>query len=152
MITQPSAPRILEVLQQALTETVLPAVTDPVAIATVEMVKQVLGTLAIRAEHEIAWLVEETESLDALGASILASHPSSARVAAALDGARASTTGSLLLSEVSARYSRASEILSCAVEEVPLDSERRADIEAALDARLTHELQVIGDFQLVGRT
>jgi predicted aconitase with swiveling domain len=152
MITQPSAPRILEVLRQALTDTVLPAVTDPVAIAAVQMVQQVLGTLAIRAEHEIAWLVEETDSLEALGAAIVATHPASARVAAALDESRGSTTGSLLLSEVSARYTRASEILSCAVEEVPLDSDRRADVEAALDARLAHELQVIGDFQLVGRT
>ena len=53
---------------------------------------------------------------------------------------------------MAARYSLASEILSCAVEELPIDATLRAAAEAQLDARLAHETVIIGEFQLVGRS
>jgi hypothetical protein len=152
MITQPSAVRLLEVARQELLESVLPAIADPHAQASVHMLQQILSTMEVRAENEIAWLLAETDELEALGARIVEQLPAATRVADALDALRSAPAGSYLLSAVSRRYSTASEILSCAFEEVPTGSPLRASVEAALDQRLEHEAAIIGDFSLVGRT
>ena len=63
---------------------------------------------------------------------------------------RAST--SLEYDAVAARYSLAGEILSCAFEEVPPDTPMRVAVEAQLDRRLAHEVEIMGEFELVART
>jgi hypothetical protein len=153
VITQPTAARILEVVQQDLAEQVLPHVRDPQALASLHMVQHILGTLARRAEHEIAWMVEESEAMAALGRRVGAEAGEPAPVQAALDELAAADGSSLHLADVAARYSLAGEVLSCALEAVPADgSELRAAVEAVLDLRLAHEVEIMGDFQLVGRT
>jgi hypothetical protein len=152
MITQPSAARLLEVARSELLESVLPAIDDPHAQASVHMLQQILSTMIVRAEHEIAWLLAETDELELLGTQIVEQLPAAARVADALVALRAAPGGSYLLSDVARRYSIASEILSCAFEEVPTAAPLRASVEAALDNRLEHESAIIGDFSLVGRT
>jgi hypothetical protein len=152
MITQPSTKRILEVIQRELAENVRPTVTDPHALASIQMVEHILGTLAIRAGHEIAWMVDEIDGLARLGEQVLSAQPDATRVAAALDSLRAAPAASLHYDDVASRYSLASEILSCALEDVPADVPLRATVEALLDARLAHEVDIMGEFQLVGRS
>ena len=152
MITQPTSARLIEVVREELRENVLPKVAeDPAAAGSLHMIDQVLETLSRRATNEIAWMVEEIAALDALGERVAAEVPQAAKTAAALNALRALDGSRLDLASVSERYSTASEILSCAVEDVPLDAAPRGDVEAALDGRLAHELAIIGDFQLVGR-
>ena len=152
MITQPTSARLIEVVREELRENLLPKVAeDPAAAGSLHMIDQILETLSRRAAHEIAWMVEEIAVLDQLGARVAAEVPGAAHTAAALDALRAMDGSRLDLACVSDRYSTASEVLSCAVEEVPAAHGLRGDVEAALDARLTHELEIIGDFQLVGR-
>jgi hypothetical protein len=152
VITQPSSARIIEVLQQELSDHIAPALADPAGEAGMQMIQQILSTLAVRVEHEIAWLVEETAAIEAIAARLVDANPRAERVAAALANLRGAPGGSLHLSDVAARYSLASEVLSCLLEDVPTDSELRPEVEAQLDLRLAHEVEVIGDFQLVGRT
>ncbi|HWE67053.1 MAG TPA: hypothetical protein VG298_10465 [Acidimicrobiales bacterium] len=152
MITQPTASRILEVLQEELMANVIPAVSDPQVVASLQMMHHILGTLAVRAEHEIAWLVEETTDLEVLGVQLVEARPDAAGVAAAVAALRANPAASLRLSDVAARYSLASEILSCALEVAPEGSALRRQAEARLDSRLEHEVSIIGEFQLVGRS
>jgi hypothetical protein len=152
VITQPTSARLIDVVREELRTNVLPKVADdPAAAGSLQMIDQVLETLSRRATNEIAWMVEEIATLDALGARIVAELPQAAKTGAALDALRAIDGSRLDLASVSERYSTASEILSCAVEDVPVDAAQRGDVEAALDARLAHELEIIGDFQLVGR-
>jgi hypothetical protein len=152
VITQPTSARLIDVVREELRENVLPKVAeDPAAAGSLHMIDQVLETLSRRATNEIAWMVEEVATLDALGERVAADVPAASKTAAAVDALRAMDGSRLDLASVSERYASASEILSCAVEEVPLDAARRGDVEAALDARLAHELEIIGDFQLVGR-
>jgi hypothetical protein len=152
VISQPTSARLIDVVREELRENVLPKVADdPAAAGSLHMIDQVLESLSRRAANEIAWMVEETATLDALGARVVAGLPQATKTAAALEAVRAVDGSRLDLTSVSERYSTASEILSCAVEDVPLDAALRGDVEAALDARLAHELEIIGDFQLVGR-
>ena len=152
MITQPSTARILRVIQQELRDNVLPMVTDPQALANLQMIEHILGTLAVRADHEIAWMIEEIDALDAVGEQVVAQEPGATKVAAALDESRWAPVTSYHYDDVASRYSLASEILSCALEAVPGDVPLRATLEALLDARLDHEVDIMGEFQLVGRT
>ena len=64
---------------------------------------------------------------------------------------RAAGPGTLHLDDVEARYSLASEVLSCALEEAEPGSPLATAADAALDARLAREQEIIGAFQLVGR-
>lgn len=152
MISQPSSTRLIEVIRRELTESVLPAVDDEHARASVQMIDHILGTLTVRASHEIAWMEEEAAALIALGDRIVEAHPDASRVASAVAAVRSLPPESLHCADVSARYSAASEVLSCAVEDVPADSPFHDEIEVLLDARLAHEVEIMGEFQLVGRT
>jgi hypothetical protein len=152
VITQPTTARILEVLQTELTDTVIPTVDDPQVVASLHMMHHILGTLAVRAENEIAWLVEETNDLERFGLELVAALPEANAVKAAVAALQAAPSTSLHLSDVAQRYSLASEILSCALEETPEGSEMRLAADVHLDARLTHEVEIMGEFQLVGRS
>jgi hypothetical protein len=153
VICQPTSARLIDVVRQELRENVLPKVADdPAAAGSLHMIDQVLETLNRRAANEIAWMVEETAALEALGARVVAELPHASKTEAALEAFRAVDGSQLDLASVSDRYSTASEILSCAIEEVPAELELRVRVEAALDARLGHEIEVIGEFQLVGRS
>jgi predicted NAD/FAD-dependent oxidoreductase len=152
VISQPSTARLLDVVRQELAETVAPVATDPQIQASLQMIDHILGTLAVRADHEIAWMVEESDALAELGEDIVDAQPDATRVAAAVAALRAVDTRSLHYDAVAARYSLAGEILSCAFEAVPADSPLRPAVDAQLDTRLGHEVEIMGDFELVGRT
>jgi len=152
VIAQPTSARLIDVVREELSENVLPKVADdPAAAGSLHMIDHVLETLSRRVANEIGWMVEEIAGLDALGARVTAEAPAAVKTAAALDALRAVDASALDLASVSERYSAASEVLSCAVEEVPAGAALRADVEAALDARLAREIEIIGDFQLVDR-
>ena len=152
MITQPTTARLIEVVRQELREQVAPGLGDPQTQASLQMIDHILSTLAVRAEHEIAWMIEETAALCRLGHDVVAAYPGAGDVAAALAATEAVGAGSLHYDDVAARYSLASDILSCAYEQTPAGSPLRVAIEGAFDQRLRHEVDIMGEFQLVGRT
>ena len=151
MITQPSGTRLIDVIKQELADNVAPHVTDPQAAASLQMIDHILGTLAVRAQHEIAWMMDEIASLTELAEQVVAADPGATRVAAAHAALGAITGTSLHYDDVAARYSLASEILSCAFEEVATGAPLRMAVEGLLDARLAHEAEIMGEFELVGR-
>jgi hypothetical protein len=152
VITEPRAARILEVVRQEIADGILPAVDDPQLVASLQMIQQILGTLAVRADHEIAYLVEEIAAAERLGAEIQAVLPEAVGVIAALHELRAIPSVSLHVPDLLPRYSAASELLSRAFDEVPANSPLRSRVEETLDLRLAHEVEVIGDFSLINRS
>jgi hypothetical protein len=112
------------------------------------MIDHLLETFARRAEHEIAWMLEEIERIHALALQVARECPDAADVTEPLEH----ELGSMHLNDVVEHYSVVSEALSRSVEATlgtasPLE---RAAVEL-MHARLAHEQEVIGDFQLVGR-
>jgi ubiquinone biosynthesis protein UbiJ len=152
VITQPTTARILEVVRQELAENVLPVTTDVQAQASLQMIDHILVTVTERVQHEIAWMVEETESITALGEQVVDMGPDASGVALALAALRSSVSNSLQYDDVAARYSLAGEVLSCALEEVPTSAPLRTAVEAQLDLRMQHEVEIMGEFELVART
>ena len=151
MITQPTTARLIDVVRKELADQIAPNVDNTQSQASLQMIDHILSTIAVRVEHEIAWMVEETDTLYGLGKDIVATHPDSAAVAAALAAIDDTVGSSLHYRDVSERYSRASELLSLAFETTPPDSPLRQHVEAQFDLRLAHEVEIMGEFQLVGR-
>lgn len=152
MIGNPTSDRLLDVVRQELQDNVLPRLADdPVATASLQMIDHVLGTLSRRVAHEIAWMSEEIESISELGARAKETLAPGAATAA-IDALAAAGPASLHLADVEARYSQASGVLGLLADEVEPGTPLGAAVDAALDARLRRELEVIGPFQLVGRS
>jgi hypothetical protein len=151
MMTQPTAARLLQVARQELEDHVLPALADEQLAASVQMVQHILATLEVRADHEIAWMCEEIDQIEAVAGRVLAEVSSAPALEAALGRLADAPLASLHLHDVTARYGFGSELLSCLLDAVPAEHPRRPDVEALLDIRLAHESDIIGEFSLVGR-
>jgi hypothetical protein len=151
MITQPSTSRLIEVIRGQLADVVAPNVTDPAAAGALHMIDRVLQTLEVRAENEIAWMIEAIGEIQLVATEVVPGLPDPAGASAAL--ARLEPGDSLKLSDVSADFDRAGRLLSELLEAtVGLDGAARERVLGLLDRRLERELAVQGaDFALVGR-
>ena len=148
MLSSPTTDEIIEGLRVELREAVLPEVPAASGRLAIEMLDNLLSNLAVRSAHEIAWMRDECEQIEQLAASV-----DDAQTQAALSAYRAADRVSLHLADVQAAYELASEALSCTLEYAV--SNRDVALVAAarnlLRVRNERELQVIGDWQMIGR-
>ena len=154
MITRPTTAQLIDVVRRELAERVAPAVTDPQAATSLQMVDHILRTLAIRAEHEAGWMAEEIAAIEAVGGQVAGSGlPGALAVADALAAFRAGRGAGRSTAEVTEDYNAATEVLSrCLEATFSIEGDLRDAVLGLLDQRLAHETEVIGpDFQLVGR-
>jgi hypothetical protein len=152
VITRPTSAQLIEEVRRELSSNVAPQVTDPQVQGSLQMVDHILATLAVRAEHEIEWMLDEIDDIASVVGRFGASPDAPPSVREALDALQATTSRSRSLSDVSERYALASEALSRAIEAtVATPSPLRDSVNALLDRRLEHETDVIGEFQLVAR-
>jgi hypothetical protein len=148
VLSSPTTDQILQGLRLEVREAVLPEAQGATARVALEMLDNVLFNLAVRAAHEIAWMREECERIEALAEDI-----DDHATRSALDAYRAADRDSLHLTDVQGAYNLAGEVLSCAVEhafasgDVPL----REATRDLLRLRKDRELEIMGDWQMVGR-
>ena len=149
MLSRPTTDQVLTGVMRGLDEIVLPAVTEEPARIALQMIQQLLRGAAVRAAHEIAWMHEEIADIVA-AAEPLGDDPA---VAAALADLAAPGDDSLHLDDVQRRYSRAGEVLSSAVEAAYAAGEPTliAALQDVLQRRSDHEMQIVGQLDLVGR-
>jgi len=154
MITAPTTAQLIEVVRRELAERVAPAVADPQVATSLQMVDHILATLAVRAGHELGWMVEEMAAVEAVGRRVAASGLSGApAVAEALEAFESGRSAGQSAVAVTGDYNAATEVLSRCIEATfSAEGPLRDEVTALLDQRLAHETAVIGpDFQLVGR-
>jgi hypothetical protein len=137
MIAKPTTEQILNDCSRELMEVVLPAVTDETVVVAIYMMDLVLRNAAVRAAHEIAWMTDEIDELEAFAGGTT---PAGAH-------------GSLHLEDVVERYRRASEAFARAMEAaVAAGDEQRTQRGAALMAhRVEREQEVMCGWSPVGR-
>jgi hypothetical protein len=145
--------RLLDSIKAELTDKIIPGLSDPTLVVNVQMMTAVLGALSVRVEHELAWMRDECDRIEAAAETALAAGASSPAVADALAAYRAGRTDSLLVSAAQADYERASEVLSRLAEAAygSGDAARIAAVEDLFAARLAVEQEAIGTFVAVGR-
>lgn len=152
MISRPTTDQLILECRRELLQSVLPDVQSEHVRVTVQMLENILRNAATRAAHEIAWMREETASLEAYARSVLATSPDGASIAEALADLGAAPSDDHL-ADVVETYSRAGEAFSCALEVAT--REGRADLVAKaadlLAERNARELEVNGEWAMVGR-
>lgn len=157
MIVRPTSSRLISLVRKELAESIAPALDDPRLKVNLQMIDAILGGIAIRSDHEVAWILEEIAEIQAVGEAIAkGSGAGAARVAEALAELRARRSSSLHVNDLLDDYDRAGEVLSRALEAaVPANSNTGGDlrkrVEALLDSRLEKAAAIRGDFKLVGR-
>jgi len=153
VITQPSCGRYLEVVREELRATVAPAVTDPAAQAALGMIDSILAAVATRCDHEVAWMREEIADIEACATAVLdAGADPAGMVAEALAALRAHRSPSDHTGDVRAEYDLAGEVLSRSLEAgLARGGELAGVVRGALERRLAREMQIRGEFSLVGR-
>lgn len=65
MITTPSTSQLVRSVSSQLRAKVLPAIADPALVVEIEMMLSMLDMAAVRAGHEIAWMLQEADGIDA---------------------------------------------------------------------------------------
>jgi hypothetical protein len=115
VITRPSTPRVLLDVCDELMRDIMPIVTDPAQQIRLHMLTTVLTNAANAAEREISIMKGETADYLAYAVDV-AEATGDPAVRAALDAVQ--PTASLVLSDVAAEYSRASNAFSTALEAV----------------------------------
>lgn len=149
MLSKPTTDHLITGVRASLDEQVLPNLRDEPARVAVQMMQQILRGAAVRAAHEIAWMHEEIAAIREVAAS--AGDDAAVREAvAALDALDAS---SLHLEDVQTRYDQAGEVLSRCVEAAYAagDDEAVERARSVLALRSAHEMEIIGQLDLVGR-
>ena len=153
MLSRPTTEQIILDCRTELLTTIGSALTEPAAKIAMQMMENVLRNCATRAAHEIAWMRDETAAMVSFAERVASSAAAGGDVAAALDAYRTGYSDSLHLDDVCATYSLASSCLSAAVEAAMQAGD--LDLEAAgralLDQRVATELQIMGEWSMVGR-
>jgi hypothetical protein len=152
LLSRPTTEQILLDCCRELTTGVLPALTDETAQVRVVMIETVLRNMAVRAAHEIAWMVEETADIEAYARSVDAA-AGAAPVARALDALAKAPRDSVHLDDVAETYTRAGRVLSAALEAALTGG--HADLvtrgEELLVTRCGHETEVMAGWSPTGR-
>jgi hypothetical protein len=154
MIARPTASQVVEAIRRELRDVVAPTVSDPTAAGSLEMVDALLSSLAIRCDHELAWMREEIAATTAAARAVLdAGLDSSGSITQALADFDGANPASDHLDDVVRAYDLSGELLSRCVEvAVPAGGEIRDTVLSVLETRLAHEVEIRGDFSLAGRT
>jgi hypothetical protein len=153
MIARPSSRQLLETVRTELLTTIKHAVTDADALARLDMIDSILGSVIMRSDDEVAWLREEIAAIERAGDAVLADGADgTGQVAAALAVLRANRATSYRLPDLHAEYNLAGEVLSRAVEAGSRAGGRlRRTVEEVLEERLRREVLIRGEFALAGR-
>ena len=149
MIAKPTTEQILLDCCRELAEVVLPAIPDETVKVTVMMLDLVLRNAAVRAAHEIAWMTDEIEELQAYVRDARPGGPPAPDTDAAAGGG----AGTLHLDDVVEAYRRASEAFSATVEAAVAAGDERLVSRATevLDRRIEHETEVMSGWSPIGR-
>jgi hypothetical protein len=153
MITSPSTSQLVRSVSAELRAKVLPELSDPALLVEVEMMLSMLDMAAVRADHEIAWMLLEADGIDAALSEAAATGELPGPVRDALEALRSSEPADLTYPEVQRHYALASEALARAASLAHEGDERlRSIVWPLLEGRVDHELATIGAYVAVGRS
>jgi hypothetical protein len=146
VIAKPTTEQLIETVRHELRTRVAPCVSDPVARLALDMSIAVLGSAAVRSAHELAWMLDEAEAIEALARDLVARLPALAE-ALYEPGAVRDIAGA------HERYERASELLARTAEAAYEAGDREAirAVMALFAQRRGNQNTVTGGYQAVGR-
>jgi energy-coupling factor transporter ATP-binding protein EcfA2 len=153
MMSTPTVVQLITAIREQLSDVIAPALDDTGARKLLAMIDHLLQTIAVRAEHEIDWMVSHIDAVVSLAATLVAAGDEGdahAAVASALRRYHQDKKPSLAASAVTENYALAGEVLSVVLEATVSD-----DGPLALRARellgrdVEHGVDIVGEFELV---
>jgi hypothetical protein len=150
MMSTPTVAQLVTAIRAQLSEVVAPAVEDPAAGRVLGMVDHLLQTIAVRAEHEIEWMVAHVDGVVGLAEEFVDGEGGSGAVDLALSRYRAEHRQSLGTSAVTENFALANGILS-AILEATVSEEGPLALRARdlLRRDVAHAVDIVGEFVLV---
>jgi hypothetical protein len=149
-MSTPTVAQLVTAIRAQLSEVVAPAVEDPAAGRVLGMVDHLLQTIAVRAEHEIEWMVAHVDDVVGLAEEIVAGEGGSESIDLALNRYRAEHRRSLSTSAMTANFALANGVLSAILETTVSDDGPLARRARDLMRRdVAHAVDIVGDFVLV---
>jgi hypothetical protein len=150
MMSTPTVAQLVTAIRAQLSEVVAPAVEDPAAGRVLGMVDHLLQTIAVRAEHEIEWMVAHVEDVVGLAEEFVDGEGGSESIDLALNRYRAEHRRSLSTSAVTENFALANGVLSAILETTVSDDGPLARRARDLMRRdVAHAVDIVGDFVLV---
>jgi hypothetical protein len=146
MITRPAPAELLQALRADLKEKLAPELTSPQAHAALAMADLVLGHVQATVDGELRWIRCEIDMIDGVAEVMIdAGADTDGSVQAALVAARGARSEGWDALAAREDYGRSSELLSrCLEAGVRAGGEARAVAEAALEQRVTREVEIKG--------
>jgi hypothetical protein len=150
MMSTPTVAQLVTAIRAQLSEVVAPAVDDPAAGRVLGMVDHLLQTIAVRAEHEIEWMVAHVDDVVGLAEEFVDGEGGSESIDLALNRYRAEHRRSLSTSAVTENFALANGVLSAILETTVSDDGPLARRARDLMRRdVAHAVDIVGDFVLV---
>jgi hypothetical protein len=153
MITRPTTAQLIDAVREDLQTRVAPVVADPPAKLALQMCLLVLGSAAVRSDHELAFMLDEADAIEALARDLAERLPEAGPLAEALAEHERDTAPPREVAAVHGRYERASEVLSLAAEAAydAGDAEAITAVLAVFDRRRRNQNTITGGYEAVGR-
>ena len=153
MISKPTSAQLLQTIKSELNDKIAPALNDPTHVVAIGMIGAILDQLSIRAESEIAFIVDEVAAVEQAAAVYVKANPRAVEVGDALKVLRQQKTTSLHLSHLLPSYNAASDVLSAMADAAYAggDSTEIRKVEELVEHRLRNEMTIVGSFIAVGR-
>jgi hypothetical protein len=149
-MSTPTVAQLVTAIRAQLSEVVAPAVEDPAAGRVLGMVDHLLQTIAVRAEHEIEWMVAHVEDVVGLAEEFVDGEGGSESIDLALNRYRAEHRRSLSTSAVTENFALANGVLSAILETTVSEDGPLARRARDLMRRdVAHAVDIVGDFVLV---
>jgi hypothetical protein len=153
MISSPSTSQLLRSVSAELRAKVLPALADPVLLVELEMMLSTLDMAAVRADHEIEWMLQEADEVAEVLSEVAGTGALPAPAREALATLRASAPAGLGYAEVQAHYALAGAALGLAAEDAHAGGPvLQQAVWSLLERRVQHEMATIGAYVAVGRS
>lgn len=151
MMTTPTVAQLITAVRLQLSDEVTPALADPGLQKVLGMIDHILQTVAVRAEHEIEWMVTHTDAVVEVARRFVSdSGDDGAAVSAPLTKYDQEHGDSLTASVVTANFALAAEVLS-ALLEATVDDDGPVGVQARdlLRVDVQRGVDIVGPFELV---
>jgi hypothetical protein len=150
MMSKPTTAQLVTAIRENLSAAILPAVSDAGQQKLLAMIDHLMQTIAVRAEHEIDWMVTHNRAVVALAQDMVQAAAAPAPVIAALTRYRENHSTSLAASAVTADHALAAEVLATMLEATISDTgEFGLAARELLEHDVAHGVQIVGEFELV---
>jgi hypothetical protein len=153
MIAKPTTEQLIDAVRVDLRDRVAPLVSDPIARMALDMSIAILGSAAVRSSHELAWMLEECDAVEAAARRLAERLPDPGPIADALAACERHAGAGRDLAGVHARYAQAGEVLARLGDAAydADDAEAIREVWALLEQRRAHQDIVTGGYTAVGR-